>query len=311
MRGVLVTLVLLACPSLVHAQDACRVSVSGTVMRLDADCETRASIEIGDGFTFDGQGHRILARSPETAAFKGGILVAHGAAATVVNTTIVADLPPGCLAGGGRLRGIYFEGTSGVIRNNVILDVRREQSDCDEGNGIEVRNSSLDGQGTRVEIEDNRLERYQKSAIVIHGQVDARIRRNAVGSSASQALLAANAIQIGPLAVAVVEENVIAGNTFARSTAAGTAVLLLGTGEGTAVRFNQIVGNADVGIYVMADGATVEGNDLVDVGSDGYYDIGISDVGSRNVIVGNTIIGYKTRTFRMDQPPVAPRRQLE
>ena len=36
--------------------------------------------------------------------------------------------------------------------------------------------------------------------------------------------------------------------------AAGTAILLVNTAAGTVVRGNVIVGNADVGIYVLADG---------------------------------------------------------
>jgi hypothetical protein len=311
MRGVLVLLCLLAAPGLAHAQDGCRFSLSGAVMRLEADCVTTASIEIGDGITLDGQSHRIIARAPADAGFQGGILVARGATAAVVNTTIVAELPAGCLRGAHRLRGIYFEGAAGLIRNNIIRDIRRDQSSCDEGNAIEVRNTAVDGPPVRVEIEENQLDRYQKSAIVIHGNVEAHIRHNAIGASGAQALLAANSIQVGPMAVAVVEENVIAGNAFSGPAAAGTAVLLVGSGAGTAVRFNRIAGNADVGVYVMADGVTVEGNELLDTGADGYYDIGIADVGSRNVILGNTVTGFRTRALRMDRAPVPSGRQLE
>src|SRR6478736_908005 len=62
---------------------------------------------------------------------------------------------------------------------------------------------------------------------------------------------------------------VIAGNSWAGDDTAATAILLVNTAPGTLVRSNVIVGNADVGIYVMANGARVERNRLTDSGPDG------------------------------------------
>ena len=140
------------------------------------------------------------------------------------------------------------------------------------------------------------IERYQKSGIVIQGQVDAVIESNAVGSSAAQRFVAANAIQVGPGARARIENNLVFGNSFPGEEAAGTAILLIDTLPGTLVARNMIRGNADVGIYVFADAVTVESNDLEDDGPDGVYDVGIVNLGSGNTFRNNTIRGYRTAT---------------
>jgi len=69
-------------------------------------------------------------------------------------------------------------------------------------------------------------------------------------------------------------------------------VLLFGSAPGTIVRDNDIDGNADIGIHVQADGATVEGNRLFETGPDGFYDIGIGNYGIGNVVTDNTVRGY-------------------
>jgi hypothetical protein len=305
MRGSVFAVTILACllarPSVASADD-CRFTVSESVMRLEADCTTTASIEIPDGFTLDGNFHRIVAVSSREGTFAGGVVVGRGQYASIINTSIAATVPGGCTSGPNRLRGIYFEGASGLIRNNVVQDIHRGVSPCEDGHAIEVRNGNARSP-SRVEVEDNIIERYQKSALVVHGHVIATIRGNRLGPSVSQEHLAANTIQVGPGAQAQVERNIVAGNRSASSLAAGTAILLIGSADGTVVRANQIVGNADVGIYVMADGAIVEANELSDEGIDGFYDIGIADVGVRNGIIGNTIQGFRTRILRMDHPP--------
>ena len=76
-------------------------------MRLAADCSTSASIVIPDGETLDGGGHTIYAVDAAGTSFSGGVLVARGGAASVVNTGISAiNLTGECHTGAERLRGI-------------------------------------------------------------------------------------------------------------------------------------------------------------------------------------------------------------
>jgi hypothetical protein len=286
-----------------EAADRCAFARFGTTWLLTADCTTDASIVIPDGVTLDGAHHTILAVDPVGGFFRGGILVNGGPTANVTNTVVSALLLADvCQNGNDRLRAIYFNGAAGVIRGNAILNVNKGASACQEGNGIEVRNVDLAGPQTTVEIAENVIESFQKTGIVVSGNVNAVIQSNSVGASATQRLLAANGIQVGAGAQADISSNTIAGNSWDGTDTAGTAILLVNTGSGTLVRGNVIVGNADVGIYVMANGVRVEGNRLSDSGPDGAFDVGIGNYGEDNVFEGNSITGFGTRYQNVTEP---------
>lgn len=295
-RICLAALALLLLPAVSHAQDACRFWNIGATMVLLGDCVTTESIEIPDGVTLDGGFHTIRAADPPGGSFTGGVIVARGARASIVNTAIAGDnLRNVCLDGDDRLRGIYFDGASGEIRGNLLIDIRKRESACEEGTAIEVRNSWVADTPVTVTIESNAIDGYQKSGIVLHGHVEADVRDNVVGASAAQSFLAANSLQIGPGARAHVTGNTVSGNSHAQPNAAGTAILLLGSAPGTRIESNVIVGNADVGIHVMATGAIVAGNELYDEGPDGYWDVGIANLGASNAFSHNLVDGYRTR----------------
>jgi hypothetical protein len=311
MRGaalVAVLLVLLGRPSGADAQNTpdigssnCVFRFSGSVMRLEQSCTTERSISIPNGMILDGNRQVITAVDPPGGRFRGGIVVARGGWASVINITVTAELLADvCLKGEERLRGIYFQGASGIIRGNRVQGVNKAGSACEEGNGIEVRNDVRDSPFTTVEIDANRLYRYQKSGIVAHGNVDVYIHANELGPSSAQERLAANAIQIGPTARGTVLDNVISANTYPGSDAAGTGVLLVETAPGTRVSGNAILGSGDVGIHVLADEAIVEENDISDVGPDGPYDVGIVNLGVRNLIRNNVIQGYQLRYYGIE-----------
>ena len=276
------------------AETTCWFDLTGSIMRLLGDCVTDASIEVPDGTTLDGAEHTILAIDPLVGRFQGGVIVARGREAVVVNTRITTTvLADGCETGARRLRGIYFDGAGGAIQNNVVSAIVKRGSACEEGYGIEVRNTDR-GDRIAVVIDHNTVDLYQKSGIVVTGAVDAWIHHNAVGPSAAQDTVPANSIQLGPGAGGVIELNDISGNTF-RGETAGTAVLLARTASGAVVRANTITGNADVGIYVLADEATIEGNELTDTGLDGVHDVGIGNFGIGNQVRGNLVRGFATR----------------
>jgi len=315
MRGAVLLAVLIAVPDLADAQGpraygpppACQFTHVHRIMRLAADCSTSESIVIPDGETLDGGGHTIYAVDGTGKSFSGGVVVARGGAASVVNTGISAiSLTGECHTGAERLRGIYFEDAVGEIRRNVIDNVNQGSSGCGEGNAIEVRSRELEGPPKTVRIEANVIDRYQKSGIVIHGHVDAVIESNAIGSSAAQRFVAANAIQVGPAARARIENNLVFGNSYPGEEAAGTAILLIDTAPGTLVARNVIRGNADVGIHVFADAVTVDSNELEDDGPDGAYDVGIVNLGSANTFRNNTIRGYRTRHSGIQEDAGSP-----
>jgi hypothetical protein len=287
-------LLLLVLTGTADAADRCTFGISGSTYTLLDDCVTDRPVTIPDGVTLDGAHHTILAVDPTGGSFRGGIIANEGASASVINTTIgTLALGTVCQSGADRLRGIYFDGASGVIRGNVIVDINKRGSSCQEGTAIEIRNTNFDAAAASVTIESNVIDAYQKGGVVVSGNVDLLARGNTVGASATQTSVVANAVQIGSRSHAVLEGNTIAGNSSDGDNAA-TAVLLVGCARDTVVRNNAIVGNADVGIYVIADGARVEGNRLTDTGSDGAFDVGILIHGKDNVVEGNTIRGYGT-----------------
>lgn len=274
---------------------------------LVADCTVDGPIVLPDGVTLDGAQHTIIAVDPVTGPFRGAIIVNGGGSANVVNTIITAlDLTNVCQEGNARLRAIYFNGGSGTIRGNTIVNVNKGASACQEGNAIEVRNVDLSGRPTTVQIVENQIEGFQKTGIVVSGHVDVAIRANSIGASAAQRLMVTNGIQVGAGAYATIEGNAISGNSWAGNDAAATAILLMHSAAGTVVRNNMIVGNADVGIYVMADGVRVERNRLTDTGSDGAFDVGIGNYGDGNVFDGNSIKGFYYRYQNVDEPDPAP-----
>jgi len=296
-------LMLLAVTGSARAADGCLFIEAGHTWTLDADCTVDGSLVIPDGVTLDGAQHTIIAVDPRNGAFRGGIIVAGGRSANVTNTTISAlMLTNVCQDGNDRLRAIYFNGASGAIRGNTIVNVNKGASACQEGNGIEVRNIDLAGPPTSVEISDNVVDGFQKTGIVVSGNVDATIRGNSIGPSAAQRLIVANGIQIGSGARAWIEANTVAGNSGTTGDAAATAILLVNTAAGTLVRGNVIVGNADVGIYVMANGVRVERNRLTDTGSDTEFDVGIGNYGHGNVFEGNIIRGFAQPYQNVPEP---------
>jgi len=296
-------LLLLALTDPAEAADGCLFVESGNTWTLDSDCTIDASIVLPDGVTLDGAHHTIIAVDPVNGAFRGGIVVSGGASASVTNTVITAlMLTNVCEVGNDRLRGIYFNGASGVIRGNTVLNVNKGTSACQEGNAIEARNIDLTSSPTTVEISDNVIAGFQKSGVVISGHVDTAIRGNSIGASAAQRLMVSNGIQIGAGALGTIELNTIAGNSWSGGDVAATAILLMNTAPGTVVRGNVIVGNADVGIYVMANGARVEHNRLTDTGGDGAFDVGIGNYGDGNVIENNSIRGFGQRYQNVAEP---------
>ena len=304
--AVLACAVCLLTPLAAGAQAPCRFSESGLVMRLMADCVTDQSIEIPDGFTLDGDGHEILAVDPAGHAFRGAIVVARGVRASIIHTTVTAAMLAGeCPTSEHRLRGIYFDGASGEIRDNRVIGVFRAPLSCEEGNAIEVRNRQIDGLPASVVIARNGVLDYQKTGIVVYGNVDALIHDNFIGASVVDGELGVNGVQVGPTAGAQIERNTIRG-IFTGHVTAGSAIILVNTRVGTLVEANQIISSADVGIYIGADAVTVAKNHIEDVGEDGLYDVAVVNRGADNLLSDNTVRGFRVVYFGAEEPARVP-----
>ena len=281
----------------VAAAGTCSFTTSGTTMTLDADCTTDSTLFIPDGMTLDGASHTITAVDPVAGHFTGAVVANAGAVAHVRNLTVRASgLANVCDAGEDRLRGILFEGASGSIAHNTVLDLHQGPSGCQEGNAIEVRNAPFDGTHpatAAVEVAHNRIQDYQKTGLVANGDVDVQVHHNTIGASATQHELAANALQLGFGATGRVEHNQIAGNQwFGPSDYGATAVLVYFAG-GAEIRHNSIGGNADIGIYYFADDGVIDNNRIFDAGEDGgHYDIGLGNWGSGNAVTNNKVRGF-------------------
>ncbi|MBL8161918.1 MAG: hypothetical protein JNJ61_08030 [Anaerolineae bacterium] len=281
----------------VSAATSCVFNFVGTRMVLTNNCTTDETIVIPQGYTLDGMGRMITAVDPPGGHFVGAVVRNEGTIAHVRNLRVtVSGLLNVCDGGADRLRGIMFEGASGTIINNKVLGVRQVASGCQEGNSIEVRNEPFDGTHPNthyVTIWANTISDYMKTGIVANGDVNANIQFNILTSSANQANLAANGIQVGFGALANVRFNIVGGNTWqVNDTAAATGILVYDAEDGVVVRNNKIYNNADVGIYFIAEYGTISQNIVIESGTDGFYDVGIGNYGIGNVVEHNIVQGY-------------------
>ncbi|MEM2760176.1 MAG: hypothetical protein QXU32_11185 [Nitrososphaerales archaeon] len=172
--GIILLLALFSAVQPIHATN-CTFTTVGTTMELDEDCTTDVTILIPNGFTLDGNGHTITAVDPEGNHFVGAVVKNQGETAHVKNLRVkVMNLADTCDDGVARLRGIMFEGASGSITNNVVMDINQGNSGCQEGNAIEVRNEPFDGthpSTKTVMISGNTVTKYQKTGILANGDV--------------------------------------------------------------------------------------------------------------------------------------------
>jgi len=214
--GVMLSIILLLVP-LSEATTTCTFTTVGSTMTLDADCTTDATILVPNGFTLDGAGYTITAEDPSGSHFLGAVVKNGGAFAAVKHLTIDTDnLANTCDDGVDRLRGILFDGASGIIKDNTVLNINQGASGCQEGNGIEVRNAPFEAGGSDllVWISGNTVTNYQKTGIVTNGSVAATIVGNVTTGVGPVDYIAQNGIQIGFGGTAIVQENQVSGNDY-------------------------------------------------------------------------------------------------
>jgi len=200
------------------ATHSCTFTTVETTMTLNADCTTDATILIPYGFTLDGADHKITAVDPPGGHFLGAVVKNEGSTAHVKNLTVTASgLSNVCDDGDNRLRGILFDGASGSITHNTVVNINQGPSGCQEGNGIEVRVAPFDGThpGTKIVIiSGNTVTNYQKNGITANGDVSATITDNVVTGVGPVDYIAQNGIQVGFGGAGEIRGNTIIGNWY-------------------------------------------------------------------------------------------------
>jgi hypothetical protein len=197
----------------------------GNTLLLTQDCETNHTIVVPDGKTLDGNGHSIFAVDPVSGDFSGAVVRNETTTPTgiihVTNLTITGQLSiDQCDAGTDRLRGILLSGVGGTVTNTHLFAIRQgAASGCQEGNAIEVRNFFPDeplssSSRTSVTVSDNEVRNYQKTGILVNGNVEAVVARNLVVGDGPIDFIAQNGVQIGFGATALVSANSISGNNY-------------------------------------------------------------------------------------------------
>jgi predicted extracellular nuclease len=192
-------------------------NVATSTRTLLSDCDTSRTISVPDGWTLDGAGHSITAKDPADGHFLGAVVRNAGTSANVRNLTVAAaSLNDVCDGGDDRLRGILFDGASGSILNNHVLGINQGASGCQEGNGIEVRNTPFDSTGvdTTVLVSGNEVRDYQKGGIIANGSVDVTILGNRVDGVGPVDYIAQNGIQVAFGGTGVVESNTVSDNFY-------------------------------------------------------------------------------------------------
>ena len=282
----------------------CVFTTTGTTETLSANCVTDVTILVPNGMTLDGHGHSITGVDPAAGHFVGAVVLNANSVAYVKNLTVTVNgLADVCDDGAPRLRGIMFDGASGSIKNNKVIDLRQNGSGCQEGNSIEVRNPPFDGThpATKfVEVANNTITGFMKTGIVVNGDVNGNVHNNVVGPSANQANLAANSIQFAFGAMGKVTSNKIAGNQWCglEPVDDGTGLLLF-SADGVNVSNNTFTDNADIGIYVSGLGNIVSNNKVFDDNSipdcnASGDDFGIYNNGTSSSFTNNVVGGFTT-----------------
>jgi hypothetical protein len=309
----------------------CTFTTSGKTMTLNGDCTTDASIIVPNGFTLDGTGHTITAVDPMGGHFTGGVIKNGGATANVrdvhITTSALADM---CDVGAARLRGILFDGASGAISGNDIVDINQGASGCQEGNAIEIRNFGSSPSTSRVSVDGNTLTGYQKTGVVCNGNADCTITDNTVDGGGPVSYIARNGIQVGFGATGMVKRNTVSGNSYTGGDVSGGIIVVGGPGYGLGLDFcrnvqvmQNTISESDVGVFLSqyeadfsapatATNIKVVNNTISNAGvTNGYvYQAGVSDVGNNDKIIANRIsgIGYDPNTmpgstFSVDADP--------
>jgi Right handed beta helix region len=217
--------------------------------------------------------------------------------------------------------GVLVNGDVGAVSVNVtgstIHDIGETPlNGTQHGTGIYYRAFGASASGT---ISNNTVTQYQKNGITINGNVSATIADNTVTGEGPVDYIAQNGIQIGYGAQATVTENIVTGNAYTGGGGASSGGILVVGGAffgpglpytvGLKITKNTLTNN-DVGVFIFnadengvapasrTDNSvklnTITNDAVTNTSGNGAgcgYQAGISDFGTRDLIVNNSISG--------------------
>ncbi len=190
--------------------------------------------------------------------------------------------------------GVMFQNASGELTHMAVRNIKLGTGllGCQSGEGIFVQNSS---QSLEVDISDSSVHDYQKTGILIDQKgSNATITHNYVTGLGSTPDIAQNGIQISRGASASVANNFVNNHLYSLCTSAScmaafSANILVFHAASVSLR-NNTTGTAQVGIYVQANNAQVQNNDVYD---NKVFD-GIDLIGNNNHAASNNVFHSDT-----------------
>ena len=187
------------------------------------------------------------------------------------------------------LFGIFYRNASGVVRDDVIKNMRPQFASCrDSGTGIFVQSGN--GGASKVTLEGNSIHDYQKNGVTANEiGTDVRIGDgNVVTGRGPTSDAAQNGVQLAFGATGVIEDNVITNNLTAECSSPdcpiGTDILISGS-DGVRVHKNVLGHSQDAVLVDKGDNNKIEHNVIFDTK---VFD-GVAIFGDHNEVRDNDI----------------------
>lgn len=207
-------------------------------------------------------------------------------------------------------------GTVSLAVSDSSIDYIGESPFTSAQRGIGIYVAAFEpGAVAQATLSRNRIERYQKSGIVVNGPgARADVLDNVVIGLGPVAFIAQNGIQVGYGADVTVARNRIEGNSFTGFSTVATGIVVvggpwyfgLGYTTGTRIIGNTVLEN-DIGIFlsnldeygleppvatsIKVINNTISKTSLTNAYAGIGYQAGISDIGNGNTLLGNTVAG--------------------
>ena len=246
-------------------------------------------------------------KAPPAMVNEKAIVLVRGAQNVTIDAFTIAG-PGGGICDSIRYGVRIDGGASAALSHNHITEIRDNPfGGCQNGNAIQV-GRQFEGQTGTAKITKNKIDRYQKSGVVVDGTGSgAEIRDNEITGVGPTATIAQNGVQISRNATADVQGNEISQNLYSPQTFASAGVLVFNTSGGVAIEHN-ILSHNDESVYsdtntglvvrhnkisnstfdgvglITTTGATVSHNFSEDSGFDGIY---VSSDSTNNLITNN------------------------
>jgi parallel beta-helix repeat protein len=285
----------------------------GSVTAAAADCTPTGFVRDGINLTAAQIGGDVTGSLDATGCNIGVYYANNSAPGNVSGADIFGANYYGVVVNGD-VGTVSVDVTGSTVRNIGETPLNGDQ----HGNAIYYRAFGGSASGT---ISDNTVTHYQKNGITINGNVSATIANNTVTGEGPVDYIAQNGIQVGYDSAKVsVTENTVTGNAYTGSNGASSGGILVVGGPcfgigmpyatGISITKNTLSTN-DVGVFLVnadatcAAAPTTRTNNSVKLNaifngavtnttgqnSTCGYQAGISDVGTKDLIVNNEISG--------------------